>query len=227
MFKTGPEYVKAAPMDRMTMLAGEREATGLFLSGHPLDDTFRPEDAIPLSSLCECEDGSEAKTRVLCTNYEERQTRNGQIMATVFFEDETGEQEAVCFPRDWAKIATEVQNAFRKDLPLLVYLGIQVEVTDGDEGETKAVKAILRKVTPMEDAPSAPTVGYGVSVTIPARLATDEGMALLLDRLSACPGTLPVTVILDGERTTLDGITVGERVFTILPALGYTVEKGA
>ena len=232
LFKDGPEYVKARPMDRKALLAAEKEATGMFLSGHPLDHAHRPDNAVPISGLTECEDGAEIKIRALCTNYEERATKSGAQMATVFFEDETGETEAVCFPRDWAKIATEVQNAFRKDLPLLAQVGVQVEISDTDEGEARSVKLVLRKVVVMEettvaDAPdkAEDEKGPALHVTIPAARANDEDMALLLDRLMSCPGPLGVVLHLGEDRDTLDGLTVGERAVKVLSDLGYAVVK--
>ena len=232
LFKDGPEYAKARPMDRKALLAAEKEATGMFLSGHPLDHAHRPDNAVPISGLTECEDGAEIKVRALCTNYEERQTRNGQAMATVFFEDETGEIEAVCFPRDWAKIEEEVKGAFRKDLPLLAQVGVQVEISDTDEGEARSVKLVLRKVVVMDEAQAEQEPdktetekGPALHVTIPASRANDEDMALLLDRLMSTPGSLGVVLHLGEDRDTLDGLTVGERAIQVLSDLGYAVVK--
>lgn len=94
------------------------------------------------------------------------------------------------------------------------------------------MKLVLRKVVVMEetmvaDAPDKAEVekGPALHVTIPAARANDEDMALLLDRLMSCPGSLGVVLHLGEDRDTLDGLTVGERAIKVLSDLSYAVVK--
>ena len=101
-----PEYT---PQERMTM---EKETTGLYLSGHPMDqyrEIARQFGAVTIGSIMTDfarEDGPKTyrdDQRVsiagVISTYRTRTTRNNTLMAYVNLEDDTASMELLCFSR--------------------------------------------------------------------------------------------------------------------------------
>ncbi len=101
-----PEY---ALDERMRQ---EREVTGLYLSGHPINafrDTARKAGAVHIGSVGEdfaqeggptvYQDGQTVSIVGIVTAYRTRTTRNGSLMAYATIEDDTGSIEMLCFSK--------------------------------------------------------------------------------------------------------------------------------
>ena len=101
-----PEY---ALDERMRQ---EREVTGLYLSGHPINafrDTARKAGAVHIGSVGEdfaqeggptvYQDGQTVSIVGIVTAYRTRTTRNGSLMAYASIEDDTGSIEMLCFSK--------------------------------------------------------------------------------------------------------------------------------
>ena len=101
-----PEYT---PDERMTM---ERETTGLYLTGHPMDayrEVARSHGAVTIGSIradfasefgaTRYKDGQKVSIAGVITTYKTRTTRNNTLMAYISLEDDTGTIEMLAFSR--------------------------------------------------------------------------------------------------------------------------------
>lgn len=106
-----PHYkiVKADEFSHKELLAMEKDTTGLYLSGHPLDeydDTVKRLGAVPISRILNCvEDAGEIQdgdlVKILCTVQSKKTlaTKANAMMAFVVGEDKSGSIELVVFPK--------------------------------------------------------------------------------------------------------------------------------
>ena len=101
-----PEY---SPQELMSM---EKETTGLYLSGHPMDqyrEAARMKGAVTMGSILndfsredgprEFQDGQRVSIAGVISTYKTRTTRNNTLMAYVNLEDDTASMELLCFSR--------------------------------------------------------------------------------------------------------------------------------
>lgn len=81
-------------------LLWERELLGLYLSQHPLSmyETYLKEQTVPLQELKPAHDGRQVMIGGAINDVREITTKNGQKMAFVKLEDQTGEIELIVFP---------------------------------------------------------------------------------------------------------------------------------
>ncbi|MDI9520606.1 MAG: DNA polymerase III subunit alpha [Bacillota bacterium] len=98
------------------LLAMEKEVTGIYISGHPLDAYTGQLDQLSCSTaiideLSEREDhglgedGRAVQMGGLVTGIKQKATRKGDLMAFVTLEDLTGQMECLCFPRVWEHLS--------------------------------------------------------------------------------------------------------------------------
>ena len=101
-----PEYT---PQELMAM---EKATTGLYLSGHPMDqyrETVRQFGAVTIGSILsdfaredgprEYRDNQRVSVAGVVSSYRTRTTRNNTLMAYVMLEDDTASMELLCFSR--------------------------------------------------------------------------------------------------------------------------------
>ncbi|MGF9714901.1 MULTISPECIES: DNA polymerase III subunit alpha [Paenibacillus] len=122
------EYPDIPPFTLTQQLELERELTGLYISGSPLDEfesKLHKLELDPLSSLQEYPDGSDVMVAGLVTASKTIVTKKGQPMAFMELEDRVGKTEVVLFPEVWKKYAPLVQ----KGKPVLIMAKLQL----GDE----------------------------------------------------------------------------------------------
>ncbi len=104
-----PDIPEFAPAELMAM---EKETTGLYLSGHPMDayrDTARRAGAVPIGRIRDdfAQEGGpttfsdEQKVSVagVVTSSKTKTTKKNTLMAYVTLEDDTGSMELLCFTR--------------------------------------------------------------------------------------------------------------------------------
>ncbi len=159
---TLPELLKSE------MLKGEKEMTGLYFSGHPLDgygDILKRTGALTLEKIRE---GLENKTIKknnlikfigLVTKKRSKVTKKNDIMAFIEAEDETGECELIAFPSLYTESGSLISEG-----KVLVFTGNpEMKEAYGDEG-SENLTILLKSVSTPEDAlKNAPPV------------ATDDG----------------------------------------------------
>ncbi len=103
-----PKIPELSPREKMDM---EKETTGLYLSGHPMDDyrdKVRQAGAVTIAAVLETfgetetgafQDGQLVALAGIVTKVKSKTTRNNSLMAYVTLEDDTGSMELLCFSR--------------------------------------------------------------------------------------------------------------------------------
>ncbi|MBR4800000.1 MAG: DNA polymerase III subunit alpha, partial [Clostridia bacterium] len=176
-----PEYIKSE------LLAGEKENTGLYFSGHPLEGYRAYARAIGAAGTAALrsalENGAparEVKFIGLVTKKQTKVTKKNDMMAIVTAEDDSGELEAVIFP----KLYTESGHIISEN-SVLVFTGTPELDDRGEEGEEK-LKLKVRGVSlpgkaereePMRESKTA-VLYIKVTGSNSARLADAIGLAV-------------------------------------------------
>jgi DNA polymerase-3 subunit alpha len=241
-----PAAVTYTPRDQ---LLWERELLGLYLSQHPLSmyEAYLSEQTVPINSLKPEHEGRLVVIGGAVNEVREITTKNGQKMAFVKLEDQTGNVELIVFPGSYQ----QTLGIWERDKVLLVKgkisakerdgtLGseVKVMVDDGREitaeqaqnyqltGKKQKVPKATKKVTPAEAAPVSKVVE-----TIPERLfirlVSSEDQKLLLSlkqTLDAHTGQTDVVLVLgqasDKQIIKLpSGVTKNEELLNSLQAL--------
>lgn len=103
-----PNIPELSAQEKMQM---EKETTGLYLSGHPMDDyraKVKKVGAVPIGEILESfgeeesgnyQDGQTVAVAGIVTKVKSKTTKNGSLMAYVTLEDDTGVMELLCFSR--------------------------------------------------------------------------------------------------------------------------------
>ncbi len=103
-----PNIPELTAQEKMQM---EKETTGLYLSGHPMDDyraKVKKVGAVPIGEILESfseedpgnyQDGQTVAVAGIVTKVKSKTTKNGSLMAYVTLEDDTGIMELLCFSR--------------------------------------------------------------------------------------------------------------------------------
>lgn len=168
------------------LLAREREATGMYLSGHPLDNYRAALDTLSLSvqDLQEADGitgvGDNAAVQVggMLTACRQKPTKSGNgLMGYAVLEGVTGSCEAVLFPRTLQQYG----DLFQDDMPVLVSGRLNIR-------EDRANSLLVERMQPLGDA---------IQRTFYLRLPTltDEEMRRAVTFLKAHPGRSPVVLV--------------------------------
>lgn len=104
-----PDIPEFTPQELMTM---EKEVTGLYLTGHPMDayrQAAQAQGAVTIGSILadfsredgpqRYRDGDKVTIAGVISTYKTRTTRNNTLMAYVNLEDDTAALELICFSR--------------------------------------------------------------------------------------------------------------------------------
>ena len=145
-----PEFFKSE------LLKGEKEMTGLYFSGHPLDGYRNVQEEISSLSAEQIREGLENGTLKknslikfigLVTKKRSKITKKNDIMAFVTAEDESGEAELICFPTLYAS-----KGDLIAENKVLVFSG-NPEISEGygEEG-AEHITILLKSVCTPEEA---------------------------------------------------------------------------
>ncbi len=153
------EYPDVPELPRARLLELEKEVSGMYFSGHILDDYEREMAAVAHESIASIisppdggtdvdDDGAPAaldKERAtligVITKRTPKQTRRGDQMMFLVLQDKTGEIEVVVFPKILAKYADVISS----DMPVAASGVISVE-------DEKSVRLLLDTIEPLADA---------------------------------------------------------------------------
>ncbi len=146
-----PEFT---PQERMAM---EKEITGLYLSGHPMDayrELARSQGAVPIGGLVEdfaqmdgpqhFQDGQQITVAGVVSASKTKTTKNNSLMAYVTLEDDTGTLELMVFSR----VLEESGSYLQVNMPILVRGRLSVR-------DEKAPQLLCDQVTPLNQLPQA------------------------------------------------------------------------
>jgi DNA polymerase-3 subunit alpha len=148
-----PEYSRAE------LMAMERETTGLYLSGHPMDDyrdKARRAGAVPIASVLSdfaegdpksFRDNQEITLAGIVASSNTRTTRNNSLMCYIMLEDDTGAMELIAFQR-----ALDRGGQFIQDAAALLVRG---RISLRDEKEPQLMVDSIRPLSDL-DVPGMP-----------------------------------------------------------------------
>ena len=113
------ELPPMAPMPRRELLRAEKEALGMYISGHPLEDYTELLDSLnvtPIPSLDESQEGKEVTVAGMVAACRTILTRRGKHMAFLTLEDQFSTLEVIIFD----EVLAQVQDLLQGEHPLLV-----------------------------------------------------------------------------------------------------------
>ena len=159
-----PDIPEFSPAELMSM---EKETTGLYLSGHPMDQyraQARKFGAVPISAVMAAgdgersayADGAQVTLAGVVASVRTKTTKNNSLMAYVTLEDATGSMELLCFSRT----LTESGAFLKTNLPVVAAGRVSVR-------DEKAPQLMVDRVAPLsgrEEAGAAPAASQGEQV---------------------------------------------------------------
>ena len=164
-----PNIEEYSPQQRMAM---EKEVTGLYLTGHPMDayrEAVKAMGVVPIGTILNdfgqedgpsrYRDGEQVSLAGIITAYKTRTTRNNTLMAYVTLEDDTASMELLCFSR----VLNESGGYIRENSAVLVTGKISVR----DEKEPQLMVDAIRPLGDLER--SAPGKAEKLWIRLPSR----------------------------------------------------------
>ncbi|MCD8343801.1 MAG: OB-fold nucleic acid binding domain-containing protein, partial [Oscillospiraceae bacterium] len=144
---------------RAELMAMERETTGLYISGHPMDDyreRAKAAGAVKLGAILSdferpegpesFRDGQSVTVAGVVSAWRKRATKNGSEMCNITLEDGTGAIEALAFQR-----ALSEGGSYISDNAALLIRG---RISARDEKEPQIMADSLRPLTDVSGAPT-------------------------------------------------------------------------
>ena len=172
---------------RQDLMAMERETTGLYLTGHPMDeyrDTVRKVGAVPIGSIINdfqneegpqrYSDGQQVVIAGVVASSKTRTTKNNSLMSYINLEDDTGIIELIAFQR-----ALDTGGGYVKDnAPLIIKGKISLR-------EEKEPQIMVDSIRPISDAESLekPVEKKGKRKLYVKMRSTDEKMRRRIELL--------------------------------------------
>ena len=174
------------------ILDREREAIGVYISGHPLDDFAAVLDALPYTvaqlqeadGLSSPRDNEHVRTGGILSNVERKPTRAGNsMMGYAVLEGITGVVELVLFPRTLAQVG----DLFFPARPVMVSGKLNMR-------ENQKNSILVDELLPLQDI--VPTLYLRFDALTPERAQETVGL------LSRYPGNVPVVLydVATGQR---------------------------
>ena len=207
LFDMGGSEVKAPPppmpelpeFDKKTMLQMERETTGVYISGHPLDEYAKELASLEVNSrflaeLAERSDhGMAYDQRVvrmggLIAEKKMKAVKSGNMMAFVQLEDLYGVTEVLVFPKVYERVSTQLE------LNAAVLMSGKLSVREDEEPKLLLDRVEpLRGAAPQREANRTARAGDGVR-KLYLKLAPGQREAVLAV-LAETPGRIPVVLV--------------------------------
>jgi len=140
-------------LSRSEIMAMEKETTGLYLSGHPMDD-YRPllagSHVVPIGELLESfsegdgrfKDDQIVSVAGIIQKSRQKPTRNQSVMAYITLEDDTGTMEALAF----SSILAQYGSLLQENKPSVLTGRVSVR-------EEKEPQIVINSVRAIGDAP--------------------------------------------------------------------------
>ena len=193
---------KLKELPKAELLAMEKETTGIYLSGHPMDD-YRPflrnTHVIPMSKLLDeesrLEDDQIVSVAGVVQSVKMKTTRNNSMMAYVTVEDDTAAIEMLAF----SNIISQHGGYLREGSAVVITGRLSLR----DDKEPQIVINRARPITDYaEQIPDVPRQSAQKTETLYLRLPSEEGK--LYPRIRAIvnmfPGDSPVVLYFSDTR---------------------------
>ena len=212
---------KLAEMSKADLMLMEKETTGIYLSGHPMDDyrhLLKGTHVVPIGQLMDEESTYQDEQIVsiagVVQSIKMKTTRNNSMMAYVTLEDDTASIEMLAF----SNVLSQYGNYIRENLPVVIVGRLSMR-------DDKEPQIVINRACPMSDYTeqsrlleqiSGPTVRK--EGTLYLRLPSEDGMLFGKTRaiLGMFPGESPVVVyfadtqLRRGSRCSLDSRMISE-----------------
>ena len=188
-----PDLPEIAPSDRMLF---EKETTGLYLSGHPMDDyreKLKHTRAVTMSSLLDPESGYADDSLVtvagIVQGVKMKTTRNNSMMAYVTVEDDTASLEMLAF----SNVLQNYGSLLKENTPVLINGRLSYR-------EDKPAQIVINRVKHIRDigeerqAEAAPRPAPGSKLYL--KLPSEDSLEYRKTRaiLQMFPGSRPVVL---------------------------------
>lgn len=200
-------YPETPPWDLMERLRREREALGLYLTGHPLD-RYATEAArfatCNTTEIAQMENNNEVKLAGTIEAYREKIPKSGGRMAFFFLEDRAGRVEAIVRPKVYDQIAAQLKEGEA----VLLEGKVKVEFKRDDEGnidddvseQELERKLMVERVTPLGDALRAMSKSRTVRLNLHPGVVPDNDvgrrrLTALREILRETPGEFAVHAV--------------------------------
>ncbi|MBP3304699.1 MAG: DNA polymerase III subunit alpha, partial [Oscillospiraceae bacterium] len=153
---------KLAELSKADLMAMEKETTGIYLSGHPMDDYrqyLKGTHVVPIGELMDEEGGYQDDSIVsvagIVQNVKMKTTRNNSMMAYVTVEDDTASMEMLAF----SNVLSQYGGYLRENSPVVITGRLSVR----DEKEPQIVINRARPISDYADQPQRemPAVAAG------------------------------------------------------------------
>lgn len=191
-------------------LSMEKEMTGVYISGHPLDPYSDVLEKLPYHSLVLeefleredhglDEDGQYVRMGGLLSSLRPKSTKNGDMMAFASLEDLTGQVDCLFFPKAYDKYA----STLKIDQAYLFSGRLSVQ-------EERPISLMVESVEPLKQSeePQPPVIKSDATLAKEARIKLY--LEIRKDQLSECetllkamPGKVPVYIRLTEDRSLL------------------------
>lgn len=161
-----PRYIEVPEMSIQELLRHEKELTGFFISGHPLDNlhTQIKKTGITISSL-RTEKPDWITLVGIISDLQVKESRNKKRMAFGRVEDLTGTAEMVVFPQVYAKY----RDFLLKNTPILINAKVEYVEAETDEFsvEDEVIPQLLvNTIEPLEVSVDSEEIFIDVPLTV-------------------------------------------------------------
>ncbi|PSL44081.1 DNA polymerase III catalytic subunit DnaE type [Salsuginibacillus halophilus] len=185
-------YVEVDPLSRQEMLAGEREALGFYVSGHPLELYEAVLNVYTMTNLENIESSEAPPVRIAGLIEQVRliRTKSGQPMAFFALTDGEREVDCVLFPEAYRKY----REALTEQAPVLV-----TGRAEERRGQTQFIADRLEELDSLQNK-----LQQQLYIKIPPDCETPRHMHALRRKLHQHPGPVAVRLYYESTQTGIE-----------------------
>ena len=206
--ETGNSPPDLKEYDRRELLRMEKEATGLYLSGHPLavyEKVIEQVGGVNIPACADLPDQSEVTILCLVAGKQEKNTRSGEKMAILQAEDFEGSMEILVFPKLFEKYGRSLQpgSAFlcKGKLSVREEEAAKLLAEGFYPPNEEGVRLCLAKSGGRKSTPPAASVSKEQEISrLVIKLESASEFSKLQPILRTYPGDIPVLLYLADEK---------------------------
>ena len=197
-----PHMPEFSAMEKMVM---EKETTGLYLSGHPMDsyrDAVRRMGAVPLGAVMgdfasedgpgRFHDGQNITVAGVVSSFKTKTTRNNTLMSYIQLEDDTGSMELMAFQR-----ALDTGGNYVIDNAAIIVKG---RISARDEKEPQLMVDSIRPISDLHELETNAPPPRQKKLWIKVRSANEPVLKRIKLILTMFPGTHQMIIYCEKEQ---------------------------
>ncbi len=198
-------------MSRADLMSMEKETTGIYISGHPMDDyraCLKGTHVVPIGMLmgeeCPYQDDSIVSVAGIVQVVKMKTTRNNSMMAYVTVEDDTASIEMLAF----SNVLSQYGGYLRENAPVVIVGRLSIR-------DDKEPQIVINRARPISDFAEHPVPAEtiperkerkmpqvnGGKLYVQLRSETDERYRKVRAILNMFPGQWPVVLFFADNRT--------------------------